>query len=162
MAEVTTLRHLGRMQSCRGGELRGQSQRGETVLASQEVDVREDILFERAHDAFRALPDRACRGRTGPEPDGGEGESKTKEGTAGHALEIGLRLENFRRALRKGLSHVAPAGSSPRRCRSQSTKITWSEPATGIAASAPSTPASWAPISTAMSTTRGESCTVFP
>src|SRR6266536_3033906 len=96
MAEVTPLRHLGRMQSGCGGELRGQSQRGETVLPSQEVDVREDILLERAHDACRALPDRACRGRTGPEPDGGDGESKTKKGTTGHALEIGLSLENFR------------------------------------------------------------------
>ena len=37
-----------------------------------------------------------------------------------------------------------------------------SVPATGIAISAPSTPASWAPIRTASKTVRGESCTVLP
>ncbi len=50
----------------------------------------------------------------------------------------------------------------PRRVASWSRTITWSVPATGIAASAPRTPASSAPMSTEMRTTSGESCTVRP
>src|SRR6266550_6043755 len=92
MAEVTTLSHLAGMQSGRSGELRGQSQRAETVLVSEQVDVREDILLERTHGTCRALPDRACWCRTGPEPQGEEGQCKTKERTPGHVLWIGLIL----------------------------------------------------------------------
>src|SRR5580765_921348 len=55
MAEVAALRHLGGMRPSRGGELGGHPQRRKTVLPSQEVDVCEDIPFERAGDLGRTL-----------------------------------------------------------------------------------------------------------
>jgi hypothetical protein len=61
------------------------------------------------------------------------------------------------------LQVVADAATTRARrfCR-QSTSRTCSVPAIGIAASAPSTPAIWAPIRTETSTASGESCTVRP
>ena len=49
-----------------------------------------------------------------------------------------------------------------RRCSSQSSSRICSVPATGIAPSAPRTPATSVPIRIAISTTSGESCTVRP
>jgi hypothetical protein len=67
VTEVATLRHLGRVRASRGGEFRGQPERGETMLAPHEVDVGEDILFER----LDALPHaRLCIKCKAKEEDG--------------------------------------------------------------------------------------------
>src|SRR3954453_19678581 len=158
-------------------ELRRKVDRDESVCPSEVVDLNEEIRLERLHRV--AARGRGCRGRGHEggryrEDEGGEREPPC-QGT-GHVIGIGSgtrlqigQTEHCEVApvplqTRAGPTQGAPGSSAacPRRPRRSSRRIAWRLPATGIAARAPSTPASSAPISTEMRTASGDSCTVRP
>src|SRR5216684_7596527 len=95
MAEVATLRHLGRMRASAGGTAaacpRGCGGRGTPAACPCGCCKGKTPATGRcrycAKDTPAACPCGCC---AGPEPDNGDSESKTKKGTAGHALGIGL------------------------------------------------------------------------
>ena len=95
------------------------------------------------------------------------------EGAAAAAAKPTIVASTLSATLLLGMSHQSAQtgpnltvfsypGSAVFLAESRSRTITWIVPATGIAASAPSTPANSAPTSTEMSTASGDSCTVRP
>ena len=139
------------------GEARAQAQLPKAVLQPHEVHFVEHGGFEavgRSH-ARRVRSD--CHGGFGPGCNYDDGEEDGAN--QGSWRIVGIHFSNIANPLQLRSSSCHHLLF---RCASQSSTNTWSAPAMGIAPSAPSTPASDAPISTAMSTISGESWTVRP
>ena len=179
MGEEAEGRHRARVRVCGRGERQRESEGHEPVGTADLVQLAEQLPLQlvRRAERLHGLTGRGRRAGAGAqEHDDGQGcEASCADS---HPFEIGprnpcfhppkggaLESASIRFASRKrgGAAQIAgsgaPGGSggSTRRCRSQSTRSTCTAPATGIAARAPITPASSAPISTAIRTASGES-----
>ena len=123
--------------------------------APDQVDMRAHPRLEPAE----VIRGSAAGTRLPARGDSGSCESQRQP----RGRSLGAGTANHLHAFEKGSQPAwravfAPAAS--RRARSHSSSSTWIVPATGIAPSAPSTPASFAPISTAIRIASGDSCTV--
>src|SRR5262245_23079696 len=182
MLEEAAEAHLPRVIRRRGGQPTRDAERPQPPGRPLRVDAGDDVELERLQAVVGSLVTRGQRA------DGGLAQElaerllvrdlhrlRTRDG-----LLRRTEQQDRERAGREDRAHTTLIGAFPRPasartsdfqivaarpCRarrycSQATRSTWIVPATGIAASAPSTPASSAPISTETRITSGDSRTV--
>src|SRR5262249_15217467 len=133
-------------------------------LTSVLVEICEDTRLERPH-LRRMTSGGSARGRgNGPKDHGGKREQEQLGDAATvHDLYVGPRSRDVNQP-NEGFGRSGGRGARRRAggARGWPGSGLGGPPATGIAARAPSTPASSAPTSTEIRTASGDSCTVRP